>query len=127
MTANDDALAALQAEVAQLSTDVTALITAIENQQPGPSDDVSAGIAAVTNTLQAIDASVTKATPATGTSSTIPAAPVGDPTGGTVTDPGGTAAPDATRAAAVDPKDAELAALRAQAGGTPAPGTTTPF
>lgn len=64
-TANDTALSALQTEVTQLVTDVTTLLDAVAS---GSSDDISAGVDAVTSTLQTLDGQVTAATP--GTSST---------------------------------------------------------
>ena len=78
MTANDDALTALQAAQAQLSTDVEALIAAIPT---GSSDDISAGVDAVTSSLTSLDSQVTAATEGLTTpASPAPAAPAEVPT-----------------------------------------------
>jgi hypothetical protein len=58
-TANDTALAALQAAATQLTTDVEALLAAVA---AGSSDDISAGVDAVTSSLTSLDSSVTAAT-----------------------------------------------------------------
>lgn len=69
VTANDTALAALQSETTQLVTDVTALIAAIGNE----SDDISAGVNAVTADLATLDSQVTAATPSSDATTAAPA------------------------------------------------------
>jgi outer membrane murein-binding lipoprotein Lpp len=86
MTANDTALAALQAQNTQLqtdfntlSTDVAALIAAIGTDN---SDDISAGVNAVTSDLDTLDSSVTAldATVTAATPGATPATPATDAT-----------------------------------------------
>ena len=79
-TANDTALANLQAAYDQLATDVEALIAAIPT---GSSDDISAGVDAVTASLGTLDSQVTTATDGLTTPAASPAevpeAPVDTP------------------------------------------------